>query len=68
MTKKRTTLEDLDEEFRKSAEGRPYEEVLALNDLFVAKAFSLGIFSDDNILDGLDDLIKLVKKIHSLKC
>ena len=68
MTKKKVMLEDLNEEFRKAAEGRPFEEVLALNDFFVAKAFSLGIFNDDTALDHLNDLIELVRKIHSLKC
>jgi hypothetical protein len=67
MAKKKVTLEDLDEEFRKAAEGRPYKEVLALNDVFVAKAVSLGIINDDNILDGLEDVIKLAKAINSLK-
>jgi len=67
MTKKQVTLEDLDEDFRKVAEGRPYEEVLALYDVFVAKAVSLGIYNDDNILDGLDVVIRVAKTINSLK-
>jgi hypothetical protein len=67
MTKKRTTLEDLDEELRKAeGEGRPYEEVMALYDTLVAKAVSLGIYNDDNILDGLDVVIRVAKTIHSM--
>jgi hypothetical protein len=67
MTKKQVTLEDLDEEFRKAAEGRSYKEVLAFNDVFVAKAVSLKIFNDDNILDGLDVVIRVAKTMNSIK-
>jgi hypothetical protein len=67
MTKKQITFKNLDEEFRKAAEGRPYQEVLALNDVFVEKAVSLGIYNDDNILDGLDIVIRVAKTINSLK-
>jgi hypothetical protein len=67
MTKKKVTLEDLDEEFRKAAEGRPYKEVMALYNTFVEKAVSLGIFNDDNILDGLDSVIRVAKAINNLK-
>ena len=67
MTKKRTTLEDLNKELRK-AEGRPYKEVLALHDILVAKAVSLGIFNEDNILDGIEVDIRIAKAVNSLKC
>jgi len=66
MKKKRTTLEDLNKELRK-AEGRPYKEVLALYDTLVAKAVSLGIFNDDNILDGIEVDIRIAKAVNSLK-
>jgi hypothetical protein len=66
MTKKHVTFEDLDEELRKT-EMRPYEEVLALYGTLVAKAVSLGIFNDDNILDGIEVDIRIAKAINSLK-
>ncbi len=66
MTKKRTKLKDLDEELRKS-EGRPYKEILVLYSTLFAEAVSLGIFNNDNILDGIKVDIKIAKAINSLK-
>jgi len=66
MKKKRTTLEDLNKELRK-AEGRPYKEVLALYGTLVEKAVSLGIYNDDNILDGIEVDIRIAKAINGLR-
>lgn len=66
MTKKRTKLEDFDEELRK-VENSPYLEKLAVYSKLYQEAVSLGIFNDDNILDGIEVDIKIAKAINSLK-
>ena len=65
MIKKRTKLEDFDEELRK-AEGRPYKEVLALYGTLFAEAVSLGIFNENNVLDGIEVDIRIAKAINGL--
>lgn len=65
MAKKRTKLEDFDEQLHK-AEGRPYKEILALYSTLFAEAVSLGIFNDDNILDGIEVDIRIAKAINAV--
>jgi hypothetical protein len=66
MTKERTRFEDFYEELRK-AEGRPYKEILALYSTLFAEAVSLGIFNDDNILEGIEIDIRIAKAINELR-
>jgi hypothetical protein len=58
------------EEFERKlleTENLSYEEKLAIYDALFSEAVSLGIFSDDNILDGIEVDIRIAKAINSLK-
>jgi hypothetical protein len=65
MIKDKQKLEELERKFIGS-ENLPYKKKLALFEAVYKEAVSLGIYNDDNILDGLDVVIRVAKTIHSM--
>lgn len=66
MIKKRTKLEDFDEELRK-AEERPYKELLALYGTLFAEAVALSAISHENIWDGFEVDLRVAQAMGRLK-
>lgn len=64
MIKDRHKLEELERKLIGS-ENLSYKKKLALFDALFKEAVSLGIFNDDNILDGIEVDIKIAKAINS---
>jgi len=65
MINDRHKLEELERKFIGS-ENLSYKKKLALFDEVYKEAVSLGIYNDDNILDGLDVVIRVAKTIQSM--
>ncbi len=65
MINSKAKLAELERRFVGS-ENLPYEKKLALFEEVYKEAVSLGIYKDDNILDGLDVVIRVAKTIHSM--
>lgn len=66
MIKNRQKLQGLERKFIGS-ENLPYKKKLALFDTLFKEAISLGVFNEDNILDGIEVDIRIAKAINSLK-
>jgi len=65
MINDRHKFEELERKFIGS-QNLSYKKKLALFDEVYKGAVSLGIYNDDNILDGLDVVIRVAKTIQSM--
>jgi hypothetical protein len=65
MIKNKAKLEEFERKLL-ATENLSYKQKLAIYDALFKEAVSLGIFNDDNILDGIEVDIKIAKAINSL--
>lgn len=65
MIKSKAKLEEFDQKLL-ATENLPYKKKLAIYDALFKEAVSLGIFNEDNILDGIEVDIRIAKAINGL--